>query len=190
MATRRQLKERVQREKEQRPLVNQQNEKFARSAREAMESKPDPGTAIRPMTIDDAPFIVDSWATSFTHSSRLDNVPPDVYKVEQRSRIDRLVQRSAVLCIHPIPDPPHLFGYIVFEPPRKATDLPILHYMLIHPSLQGQGLGAQLVDLVRTTAKDPSDPIWITHWTIPMRKLIPRWNLIFNPYLLEIPHVS
>ena len=163
-----------------------ENRRFADDAAKVINARPDPGYAIRPMTIDDAPFIVDSWASSYAHYARLEGVPSDVYKIEQRARIDRLVRASIVLSLVSKVDNSHVSGWICFQPPVKNPGSPILHYVLIHPSLQVRGLGSQLVSLVDSTKHDKTDPIWATHFTFPMRKIGPKWNLIYNPYLLEV----
>ncbi len=142
--------------------------------------------AIRPMGIQDAPFVVDSWARSFLHSPQARNVSDDVYKLEQRSRIDRIVKKSVNLVLCSEDDPNHVSGFVIFEPPKNETALAILHYLLVHANLQGNGLGSKLFNVVRETSIEPSNPIWITHWTIPMKNVISKWNLIFNPYLLEV----
>lgn len=159
-------------------------------AKAAIQKKPPPDYAIRPMQIDDAPFVIDSWARSYLHSARASNISTDVYTIEQRARIDRLIQRSIVLVLTTAQDPSYVSGYICFEPPKTQSALPILHYVLVHANLQGQKLGSRLFQIVAETRHTPEDPVWTTHWTFPIRKLSQSWNLIFNPYLLEVAHVK
>lgn len=147
----------------------------------------DPGAlTVRPMTPEDIPFVTDSWARSFLHSPSVRNVPDDVYKLEIRARIDRLLKQSVTLVLSAADSPTHVSGFVIFQPPKNDASLPILHYLLIHANLQDRGLGSKLFKLVSDTRNSPEDPCWATHWTIPMKRVISRWNLIFNPFLLEV----
>ncbi len=182
---------RIHRATEERKWVefndSHQRDRTAREAAEkAINEKPTPELAVVPMCIDHAPFICDSWARSFMHSDVVRQVPSDIYKVEQRARMDRIIRRSVSLCLVNPKEPSYVSGYVIFEPPKDKTALPILHFILVHSNLQGRGLASQLFNLVRKTKNSDSDLIWSTHWTHPMRRVGQKWNLIYNPYLLEL----
>lgn len=135
----------------------------------------------------DEAFVTDSWARSFLHSPAVRNVDSELYKVEHRARIKRLLGSSITLILCSADKEDHVIGFTIFERPKASPALAILHYLLIHASLQGNGFGSLLLKFVRQTSHDAEDPIWTTHWTIPMKNLMGRWNLIYNPYLLEVP---
>lgn len=151
-------------------------------AREAQRA-----VAIRPMVIDDAAYVIDSWANSFRRSQVVGSVDREVYNIEQRARIDRLISRAAsrvfVACDAEMTD--KIRGWICFEPPGKAPT-PIVHYVCVQPSYQVSGVGTALVGIARQTLADLSQPMWCTHETQPMRHIRPKWNLLYNPYLLEV----
>lgn len=167
---------------------HQRDRKAREEAQKALAARPDKPLQVVPMCIDHAPFICDSWARSYMHSDVVRAVPQDVYKVEQRARMDRIIRRSVSLCLVNQAEPHYISGYVIFEPPKDKVSLAILHYILVHSNLQGKGLASQLFNLVRQTKNSDSDLVWSTHWTHPMRRVGQKWNLLYNPYLLEIPN--
>lgn len=141
---------------------------------------------IRKFTSTDHAFVLDSWSRSFRHGAASDKIPPDIYKFEQRARIARILKYSTVRVLHSASSPTNISGWICFSEPNPKRLYPTLHYILVHPNLQMKGVGSSLFKECSKLRASPDDPILCTHWTLPMRKLISRWNLIYNPYLLEI----
>lgn len=158
--------------------------------RSGKKPKPEPRPiAIRPMCIDDAAYVLDSWANSYRRSQVTGPIERDVFNIEQRARINRLITRptSRVFVACDAEDTNQIRGWVCFEAPREEGQLPILHYVCVQPAHQLQGIGAALMGLCRQTAFDAEAPIWSTHETQPMRHVRPKWNLLYNPYLLEVP---
>lgn len=145
--------------------------------------------AIRPMTIDDASYVIDSWSNSYRRSPTTGMIEREVFNIEQRARIDRIVSyphsRIFIACDAAVTR--EIRGWVCFEPPSDKQQLPIVHYVCVHPHYQLAGIGSALVNIARQTATDPEQPMWSTHETQPMRHVRPKWNLLFNPYLLEVP---
>jgi len=160
-----------------------------REIREGKRPAPEPSPiTIRPMQIDDAAYVLDSWATSYRRSPTTGPIEREVFNIEQRARINRLVTRAAsrifVACC--IADAQLIRGWICFEAPQSSDGIPILHYVCVHPAHQMRGIGTALVALCRNTANDAEAPMWSTHETQPMRHIREKWNLLYNPYLLEV----
>lgn len=147
-----------------------------------------PPVAVRPMRIDDASHVIDSWVRSFRPSPTVGPVEAPVFHIEQRARINRLISRSKTFVACDPEDKSRIRGWIVFEPPRRIEDQAVIHYVCVHPNFQVQGIGSALVGIARGTQADAEAPIWSTHETQPMRHIRPRWNMFYNPYLLEMEH--
>jgi hypothetical protein len=136
---------------------------------------------------EDLNFIIDSWASSYRFSPDVVHTPKDVYKIEQRGRIFRLVTKSRIIVANRKGHPDDILGWVCFEPPQQKGELPILHYVLVQRFVQMQGIGKALVQLCRTSGFDATGPIWATHFTAPMRHLHAKWGIMHNDYLLEQP---
>lgn len=152
--------------------------------RGAAKLEPSP-IAVRPISIDDASYVIDSWARSYRRSPTTGAIEDDVFKIEQRARIDRLICRSKTFIACEPDDKRQIRGWIVFEP-GHAQKIPIVHYVCVQPSYQVTGIGSALVGIARETATDPDAFMWSTHETAPMRHIRSKWNLVYNPYLLEV----
>jgi len=144
--------------------------------------------SIRPMHIDDAAYVLDSWANSYRRSVITGPIEREVFNIEQRARINRLVSRpsSRVFIACDAEHTTQILGWVCFEAPRQNDSFAVLHYVCIRPSHQMQGIGTALVNLARQTTKDTEQPMWTTHETQPMRHIREKWNLLYNPYLLEV----
>lgn len=153
---------------------------------EQKQNAPPPRIAIRPMTIDDASFVIDSWCSAYRRSQTVGPIDEAVFKIEQRARIDRLICRSKTFIACDADDKKVIRGWICFEPPVGEASIPILHFVCVHPIYQLHGIGTALVDIARKTHPDPETHIWSTHETSPMRHIRPKWNVMYNPYLLEV----
>lgn len=163
------------------------NSMQSQRAREAAEAKP-AQIAIRPMTIDDASFVIDSWCSAYRRSQTVGPIDEAVFKIEQRSRIDRLICRSKCFIACDAADKKIIRGWVCFEPPLQPNAIPILHFVCVHPNYQLQGIGTALVNIARSTHPDPETHMWSTHETSPMRHVRPKWGVMYNPYLLEVDH--
>ncbi len=139
---------------------------------------------VRPARIADVGLITDAWLTSYRTSPAVQGVPAKVYRIEQRDRIRRVMSVSKVLCAVDHEDENRIAGWVVFAPAAQPGRHVVLHYLSVHPTLQNLGLGAALMRLVRSLAPDPDAPVFCTHYTVAIRGLLKRWNLLYNPYLL------
>jgi hypothetical protein len=70
-------------------------------------------------------------------------------------------------------------------PPTRSGSLPVVQYMLERTELQGCGIGTSLLNFARQTAQDPTGPMWMTHYSYSMKRLMKPFNLMYNPFLLH-----
>lgn len=154
-------------------------------ARQGREKRPPSPISVRPINIDDASYVIDSWVRSYRRSPTTGAIEDDVFKIEQRARIDRLICRSKTFIACEPEDTRQIRGWICFEAGHEKK-IPIVHYVCVQPSFQLTGIGSALVGIVRQTAKDADSFLWATHETAPMRHIRRKWNLLYNPYLLEV----
>ncbi len=159
----------------------------------AMKINPPPAAPtitvhFRPYLPSDKAFIYDTWAQSYRHCS-LDSetqCDPEIYKIEIRHRMDRLIPRSNVI-IGCDPDKTDVIRcYVVFEKPKRETQLPVLHYMLVRTELQNRGLGRRMVELVRKSAFVEESFIYASHWTRAMRYIGPNYGVLRNNFCTEV----
>lgn len=142
---------------------------------------------VRPAKISDVGLITDAWLTSYRFSPVAQSVPPKIYRIEQRDRIRRIMSRCKVVCAVHDDDADRVAGWAVFAPPAQPGRHVVLHYLSVHPALQNLGLGTALMRLVRSISPDPQMPVFCTHYTLALRRVMKTWNLLYNPYLLELP---
>lgn len=165
-------------------VVRAENKRAADAAAEVVARIP-VSVKVRGVTADDLAFIYDSWCASYSKSPIVGPVTPDLFKIEQRALITKLLPRSKQMILCDTQDPRLIRGWICFSAAPAGAKLPTIHYMLVKPEFQGQGLGRKMVDMVREVfAMDPTSPIFTSHYTGVMRQVERRLNLIYNPYLL------
>lgn len=170
---------------EQQQIAHREQVAFAREIIANMPAPEPAKVAIRGWKPEDLNFVIDSWASSYRFSPDVAHTDKEVYKVEQRSRIYRLIPRSRIIVAAREGRPDDILGWACFEPPRAQGQLPVLHYVLVQRAVQGQGIGTSLVELCRKTAQEEGSPIWGTHYTQPMRHLKDKWHVMHNDFLLE-----
>jgi GNAT superfamily N-acetyltransferase len=165
--------------------VHKTLKQFDHEARNGGRKKEPSPIAVRPISIDDASYVIDSWVRSYRRSPATGPIEDDVFKIEQRARIDRLICRSKTFIACEPEDKRQIRGWVCFEP-GNANKIPVIHYVCVQPSFQVSGIGTALVSIARQTASDVESFMWCTHDTAPMRHIRPKWNLLYNPYLLEV----
>ncbi len=157
----------------------------ADAAAEVKAKEPLP-VKIRGINGDDLAFVYDSWCASYSKSPVVGPVQPDLFKIEQRACVTRLLPKSKQIVLCDPTEPKLIRGWICYTPPPAPGKLPTIHYMLVKPEFQGRGLARTMTDLVRTAcALDATSPMFYSHYTGVMRQVERRLNLIYNPYLLQ-----
>lgn len=158
----------------------------ADAAREVMSKVPLEVT-IRGVKPGDVSFIIDSWCETYRHAPDARDIDKELFKVEQRARINRLLPRSKQLIAADKRTPDLIYGWVCFEPPGRIAKIPVVHYMCIKPHAQMQGIGKEMLRLIRATCPVPMSPVFATHRTILCKPgRLAKYNVLFNNYLLEV----
>lgn len=139
--------------------------------------------ATRQIRQNDIPFVRSSWLRSY-HKFLIGKtgprgVSPPVYNLEHPQLIMRLLERS-VTCMACNPeDDDHIFGYICWE----MLDRPTIHYLLLKHEYQHCSMARGLLKTM--IAVTGNVPMWASHWTPLLNKLVPaELRIEFNPYKL------
>ena len=130
---------------------------------------------IRPATLDDRSFIIDSWLRSYRNSEFGRRIPDDVWGTRWGHAgfiEDALSGWTDVACLGS--DPAFLFGFsctgVVPAPPqvqdeftdpdRKPLPWPILHYVYVKRDFRRQGIGRLLVTDAGAALVTAETPAW------------------------------
>lgn len=135
---------------------------------------------VRPMRIEDQPFIFASWLNNYKNSSqfakRIRN--PEFFHFHHLV-IERILLRSTtrVLIATPENDPNTILGYLVTE----SHDRPILHFCFVKATWRRLGVAGKLIESANV---DLNNAVF-THWTYECNQLTEKFpQLVYNPYLI------
>jgi hypothetical protein len=128
--------------------------------------------------IDAVTLVIDSWCSSYK-AYGAEEIEADVFKVEQRDRIFRLLGKAQLtLAVSPNGE---VLGWCVHGWEKKSQ-VPVVHYMYVKKESRHGLIGERLL---RATGWRPGSVCWVTHWMPCVRALKNKWGWIYNPYLLE-----
>jgi GNAT superfamily N-acetyltransferase len=108
---------------------------------------------LRAVVKDDWAYILDSWKKSYRELGSEQHVPKHIYWPEQHARIEYLRMDPKVefrIAADP-EDPDFIWGWACVEGP-------VLHYVFVRASAQGQGVAKLLL-------RGLPVPLVCTHWT-------------------------
>ena len=108
---------------------------------------------IRGVVKDDWAYIYDSFKKSYRELGSEQHVPAHIYWAEQHAQIERYKANPA--CEFRIASDPDDHDFIWGW---ACVELPLVHYVFVRASAQGQGVAALLL-------KDVPRPLVCTHWT-------------------------
>ena len=136
--------------------------------------------ALRVGELEDVPFVYDSWAASYREFGGA-MVDDDVYKVEQRARISRILDRAKLITA--MGTRQEILGWVVYQKDR-ATGWPVIHYMYVKGYARRGGIGRAMMTQAGWVA---GTFCWVTHWQPCVRELRnpSKFGWTYNPYLLE-----
>jgi len=139
--------------------------------------------AFRQPTEADLSFVYSSWLKSYRTSDASRRMVNDVYYGGHKRVIARLLSTSlAIVAVNP-EDPDQIYGYIVYA---EAAGVPVVHYVYVKQPYRRHGIASQLFALVRKSYPQTGDlPALATHATDYYDKLRDKWNLLYNPYVVE-----
>lgn len=142
--------------------------------------------------IEDVAFILDSWcADENLYVGRPDDMDPEVFKVEQRGRVRRLLSTCKCAVVRPTPaywkergekpDANHLFGWVCYTFDR-ATLKPLIHFVYVKACHRRQGLANALLHAAGLRRDGGA---WATHSRMRFRKAMKAKGIIYNKFLLD-----
>jgi len=126
--------------------------------------------AIRPATLKDRPFVLQSWTRSYAREVEPGPLYPRAIADAVHASVTCLLARPGVeLAIATNPDN-HWFimGYVAYE---RGPDGPILHWVYVKDLFRGMRIGSDLVAYAR--GNQPG-PLYITYRTKAAARLVPE----------------
>lgn len=151
---------------------------------------------IVPMRDTDAHLIYDSWCSNQAKVYHTQKVPQEIFKVEMRGRIKRLLEHCHVLVARPSRalckrtgqpfDHTDVLSWICYAWDGR-TRAPVIHFMATKREEQRRGLGGML--LAAAGMKD-GQLWWATHMSRFGEAVINRYRGIYNPFLLEYVNLT
>jgi hypothetical protein len=147
---------------------------------------------VEPARIEDVGFIIDSWcADENVYVGRPDDMDPEIFKVEQRARVRRLLSSCPAVVARPTPaywqargekaDPNRLFGWIVYTFDR-ATLKPLIHFTYVKGEHRRQGVCAALLHAAGYRAGEMA---WASHCRLKVARRMKSKGIIYNRFLLD-----
>lgn len=139
------------------------------------ESRPEIPIAIRGLESPDLDLVFSSWLSTYRYSPSVRSIPNGRYFAGQHLRIERLIERGAVLLAVNPHDPAQVYGWCCTE----GTENPAVHYVCVKSTYQRMGVASRLLaPLLGLVAE-------YTHRTGLVQELpIPRtWT--YDPYRLD-----
>jgi hypothetical protein len=136
---------------------------------------------IRNYTAGDYSFILNSWLMSYKAGSTFaEHIPHAVYFAYHHSLIDNILSRKTTnICIAVAEDDPDMiYGYAIFE---EINHHKLFHYIYIKKSFHGFNIKELLIESAPFEVKKG---VFCSHLTEKGFKLLEKYNLEYNPYLV------
>lgn len=149
-----------------------------------------PSVMLRDTKPEDASFIYSTWLRCYQDTSSWARLMPSrIFFDNHKKVIQRILGDSHVLVAANPEDPDQVFGYIVFQ--ASGGGVAVLHWVYVKETFRQLGIARDLFQVAKRIADhDESLPVAATHSNVRWELLAPKWNLVFNPYLLGAPHAS
>lgn len=125
----------------------------------------------------DIPFIFNSWLQSYRKSPSARNITNTTFYSEHHKIIEQCLKNSLVVMAVDKEDPNNIYGYIVAE---QVEGYLVVHFIYVKHTFRNLKIGTSLLNQFERSTMG-----FYTHHTFPMEKLSVKWNLIYNPYLLN-----
>jgi hypothetical protein len=137
---------------------------------------------LEPARVTDVNCIINDWAASYANSPASRFISPEIFKVEQRARIMRLISGAQCHVVRPKGNLRNLLGWISFDLDERSN-LPIVHYIYVKLRSRRRRVGSMLMHSI---GWEPGRTCWTTHWCASHRYHEDRCGWMYNPYLLEV----
>lgn len=132
---------------------------------------------IREATVDDAPFIFNSWLKSFRPSFFGHGIPNDIFYREHHKIIQKLLKQQKVLVACDMKDPSVIYGYVVYG---TIEGISTVHYVYTKHTFRQMRIATALLEAVK---HDRSLAGICTHMTKHGKSLAEKHNLVYHPYV-------
>lgn len=142
--------------------------------------------------LDDLHLILDSWCSSQADMPHYGPVSREIFKVEMRARVARILQYAKCAVIRPTQAFNERFKRVGMHSEvlswacydhDKRTELPVVHYVYTKAPMRRRGLARFLLE--KAVCIKPGQTWWASHSTPIGRKLIDTLEGTYNPFLNE-----
>jgi len=123
-------------------------------------------------------FIFNSWLKSYKDSATVKFVSPNIYYDGQHKVIEKLLKTAKTLVAVDAQDPQHILGYLNYE---VVDNVFVLHFGYVKQKFRNTGV---LKALVAEAGHITGTAGCYTHDTKSCSAIMPKFNLVFHPYLL------
>ena len=128
-------------------------------------------------TVDDAPFVFNSWLKSFRSSTFAKQISNTIYYHDHHIVIEKLLKNNDVIIACSKSDPNQLYGFICAG---QTDGIFTLHYIYVKHPFRRMGIAKALFNAFE---HDPSHASIYTHRTKAAEKLQDRYNMVHHPYI-------
>ena len=130
----------------------------------------------------DANFVISSWLESYRSSDYAKHMPKSVYFDNYKHVVTKLLSNARVIIACNPEDWDQIFGYISFS--DIVPHAPVLHYMYVkYPFRKMRIAEGMFKEMGRLTL--PEGPIICTHANSLFDDKCKKYDLIYNPFLIE-----
>ena len=137
-----------------------------------------PQVRLRPATPEDVNFIFSSWLKSFRNSLSASKIANPVYFSEHHKLIEQLLRSSKVIIACNNDDSNQLYGYVVAG---EVEGIFALHFLYVKHTFRRLGIGRILLNAF---PREPGAAGIYTHYTRNMEDIAPKFELMYQPYVL------
>jgi hypothetical protein len=144
-----------------------------------LDKRANAAISIREFTEGDAPFIFNSWLKSFRNGLAAKYVDNTIYFTEQHKIIERLLKRAKFKIACSPTAVEDIYGYICYE---HIDGIYVLHYCYVKQTYRNLGV---FTALMTDTGHNFDGAGLFTHSTKVSHDVMPKYNLIYHPYILN-----
>lgn len=132
----------------------------------------------------DLPFIYSSWLKSYRQSDYAKNLTNDVFFGEHKKLIERILasETTQIIMLVNVDDADQIYGFIVAEHRFLKDPSDVVHYCYLKYNFRKFGIMSDAISKLGLLQSHKLN--YITHIPRDFSKLVLRYNLSFNPYLL------
>lgn len=133
---------------------------------------------IRPMQIDDLPFVKSTWLRHYKdHSDFAKPIRNSLFFPRHSKIIDQILMREnteALIASH-IDEPDVILGFLIHE----TQDVPVIHYAYVVEKARGLGVGREMIEHSKLTRTSCA----YTHRTTDAKSISRKYEtLTYDPY--------